>query len=62
MRREAGSLVASKNLGSVYDLPVLNHLSKVFIFGSALQDSGTVVWASVECLREDEMGDASAAD
>ncbi|MBV0923835.1 sulfite exporter TauE/SafE family protein [Halomicroarcula limicola] len=53
----AGSAaVASNRLGTVYGIEVLNTLSTVLIFGSALLVSGAVVLAAVCRLRGDSDG------
>ncbi|WP_232688844.1 sulfite exporter TauE/SafE family protein [Halobacterium zhouii] len=53
----AGSVaVASNKLGTVYGIELLNTLSTVLIFGSALLVSGAVVLAAVCRLRDDQTG------
>jgi len=49
-----GSLaVAVREIGSVYELPILNRVSLALILGSALLVSGAVVYSSITALREE---------
>jgi uncharacterized membrane protein YfcA len=44
--------VAVREIGNIYDLPILDVVSMVLILGSALLVSGAVVYSSVSALRE----------
>lgn len=45
--------VAIREIGKLYDLPILNRVSLVLILGSALLVSGAVVYSSITALREE---------
>ena len=45
--------VAIREIGKIYELPILNRVSLVLILGSALLVSGAVVYSSITALREE---------
>jgi len=45
--------VAVREIGKVYEMPILNRVSLVLILGSALLVSGAVVYSSITALREE---------
>ena len=45
--------VAIREIGKVYDMPILNRVSLALILGSALLVSGAVVYSSITALREE---------
>ena len=45
--------VAVREIGSVYEMPILNRVSLALILGSALLVSGAVVYSSITALREE---------
>src|SRR6056297_4043529 len=56
-----GSLaVAVREIGKVYDIPILNTVSLVLILGSALLVSGAVVYSSITALRNESQPSSTA--
>jgi len=58
-----GSLaVAVREIGNVYEIPVLNQVSLALILGSALLVSGAVVYSSITALREESRASSPTAE
>lgn len=58
-----GSLaVAVREIGNVYEIPILNRVSLALILGSALLVSGAVVYSSITALREERRASSPTAE
>jgi len=58
-----GSLaVAVREIGNVYEIPILNRVSLALILGSALLVSGAVVYSSITALREERRPSSPTAE
>jgi uncharacterized membrane protein YfcA len=54
--------VAVREIGTVYEMPILNRVSLALILGSALLVSGAVVYSSITALRDDSRSSSLSAD
>ena len=54
--------VAVREIGTVYEMPILNRVSLALILGSALLVSGAVVYSSIAALRDDSRSSSLSAD
>jgi uncharacterized membrane protein YfcA len=54
--------VAVREIGTVYEMPILDRVSLALILGSALLVSGAVVYSSITALRDDSRSSSLSAD
>ena len=54
--------VAVREIGTVYEMPILNRVSLALILGSALLVSGAVVYSSITALRDDSRASSPSVE
>ena len=54
--------VAVREIGKIYEIPILNRVSLALILGSALLVSGAVVYSSIAALREEGRASSPTAE
>jgi Predicted permeases len=54
--------VAVREIGTVYEIPILNRVSLALILGSALLVSGAVVYSSITALRDDSRASSPSVE